>query len=120
MFAVVAKVPDVGNVTDVVFVTVNVVPNAPVIVNVLATLLATPVPPRFAATATPFHVELVIEPAQSNVLVDQLTFDGACAWVSHDPAAGELTSKVTSTNAPDCNVTSVVPALFCTTTVPLV
>ena len=63
MFAVVAKVPDVGNVTDVVFVTVNVVPNAPVIVNVLATLLATPVPPRFAATATPFHVADVIEPA---------------------------------------------------------
>ena len=77
-----------------------------------------PVPPRLAATVTPFHVELVIDPAQSNVLVDQLTFDGACACVSHEPAAGELTNRVTSTNAPDCSVTSVVPALFLTTAVP--
>ena len=38
--------------------------------------------------------------------------------VSHDPAAGELTNKVTSTNAPDCNVTSVVPELFLTIIVP--
>ena len=47
---VVANVPLVGNVTDVVPVTVNVVPNDPVIVRVLATLLATPVPPLVAAS----------------------------------------------------------------------
>ena len=45
VLAVVAKVPDVGSVTDVVPVTVKVVPNAPLIVKVLAELLATPVPP---------------------------------------------------------------------------
>jgi hypothetical protein len=45
MFAVVASVPLVGRVTDVVPVTVNVVPKAPLIVSVLAALLAMPVPP---------------------------------------------------------------------------
>ena len=45
MLAVVAKVPLVGSVTDVVPVTVKVVPNAPLIVRVLAALLAIPVPP---------------------------------------------------------------------------
>ena len=43
--AVLTKIPEVGRVTDVVPVTVSVVPNAPLIVKVLAALLATPVPP---------------------------------------------------------------------------
>jgi hypothetical protein len=60
--AKVASVPVVGNVTAVVPETVSVVPNAPEIVIVLAELFATPVPPLFAAIATPFHVAEVIEP----------------------------------------------------------
>jgi hypothetical protein len=74
--AVFTSVPLVGSVTDVVPVIVNVVPKEPLIVKVLAVLFAMPVPPRFGATATPFHVALVIDPAQSSVLVDQLTFEG--------------------------------------------
>lgn len=120
ILAVVANVPDVGSVTPVVPVTVNVVAYAPLIVSVLATLFAMPVPPRLGATATPFHVALVIDPVQSSVLVDQLTFEGACACVSQVPAAVELTSNVKSTKLPDCNVARVVPVLPCTTTVPLV
>jgi hypothetical protein len=43
--AVFTKVPEVGNVTDVVPLTVNVVPKLPEMVMVLAALFATPVPP---------------------------------------------------------------------------
>ena len=50
ILAVVASVPDVGSVTPVVPVTVNVVANAPLIVSVLATLFAMPVPPLAAAS----------------------------------------------------------------------
>jgi hypothetical protein len=60
IFAVVASVPDVGSVTAVVSETVNVVPKAPLIVKVLAALLATPVPP-FAADTVPANV-MVPEP----------------------------------------------------------
>jgi hypothetical protein len=42
---VLASVPDVGSVTLVVPVTVNVVPKAPEIVSVLAVLFTIPVPP---------------------------------------------------------------------------
>ena len=48
--AVLSNVPLVGNVTAVVPVTVNVVPKLPEMVIVLATLLATPVPPCVAET----------------------------------------------------------------------
>ena len=75
-------------------------------------LVVVPVPPRFTATVAPFQVALVIDPVQSSVLVDQLTFEGVCACVSQVPAAGELTNNVKSMKAPDCNVARVVPVLF--------
>ena len=77
-----------------------------------------PVPPYRIPTATPFQVEPVMEPAQDNVLVDQLAFVGAKVWLSHVPAAGLLTSKVVSTADPDCSVATVVAELFRTTIVP--
>ena len=52
--AKVAKVPVVGSVTVVAAVTVNAVVKAPEIVNVLAALFDTPVPP-FAGPTTPLR-----------------------------------------------------------------
>ena len=51
--AKVANVPVVGSVTPVVPETVNVVAKAPEIVNVLAALFATPVPPLAAGRGVP-------------------------------------------------------------------
>jgi hypothetical protein len=58
--ASVTKVPEVGRVSAVIPETVNVVPCAPVIVSVLAALLATPVPP-FAADTTPVRLEMALD-----------------------------------------------------------
>jgi len=77
MFAVVASVPDVGNVNDVVPLTVKVVAKLPLMVSVLAALLAIPVPPYAGPMMFPFHVADVIEPGYEKVLVDQDTFAGA-------------------------------------------
>ena len=62
---VVAKVPEVGKVTLVVPVIVNVVPNAPDIVNVDAALLAIPVPPYAGPITDPFHVPLEKVPPET-------------------------------------------------------
>jgi hypothetical protein len=60
--AVLTSVPDVGSVTAVVPVTVSVVPKLPLIVSVLAALLAIPVPPYAGPIIEAFQVPLVIVP----------------------------------------------------------
>ena len=70
-------------------------------------------------TAAPFHVvPLAIVPVQVSVLVDQLTAEGSCAWTSHVPAAMLFDVNVIVAIDPDCSVTTPVPELLLTVTVP--
>jgi hypothetical protein len=75
--AVLTSVPDVGRVTDVFPVAVNVVVNAPEVVKsppivIVFPVFATPVPPYWPATTEPFQVPVAIVPTLVN---DDVTTD---------------------------------------------
>jgi len=108
ILAVVAKVPEVGKVTDVRAVTVNVVPKAPLIVRVLAALFATPVPPLAAGRmpVTPVvngrPVALVSVPEDGVPRAPPLT--------TNAPAVPVLTPNAVKTPVPVVVVAGAAPA----------
>jgi hypothetical protein len=76
--AKVANVPEVGKVTEVVPLAVNVTANAPLVVKfpprvIVLPLLATPVPPYRPAITEPFHVPEVIVPMLTLPLLNNVS-----------------------------------------------
>jgi hypothetical protein len=94
----VANVPDVGNVTEVVPVTVTVVPNEPDMVNVLAALFATPVPP-LAAPSIPVTPVVNGKP-ETLVSVPLEGVPKAPPLTTTAPAVPTLTAKAVATLVP--------------------
>ena len=93
--AVLTSVPDVGRVTDVFPVAVNVVVNAPEVVKsppivIVFPVFATPVPPYWPATTEPFQVPEAIVPTlvKDDVTTDELRI------VPVSVSAGAMTTAV--------------------------
>lgn len=103
----VAKVPEVGKVTAVKAVTVNVVPKAPLIVRVLAALFATPVPP-LAAERVPVTPVVNGRPV-ALVSVPEDGVPRAPPLTTNAPAVPVLTPKAVTTPVPVVIVAGAAP-----------